>query len=312
VTQRAQQTVKLWLLACAWLALARGAASYGAPLLPSAVARELTLHSFLSLVLVVATAAGVSLAYVLLERPRDELGLAAPSPWPVLGAALAGPLVLVLSSFVALEIALPRLLAELAAGGKSAVEAQQGEFGRALKTSHPATTLVWAVLLTPVAEELLFRGAFWSAVTRLTRREEAETASLPPELIAEGFVARALGSSWRWLRAGGIATLATTGLFAALHADQPGAIGLIRVVQSVGLGLALGVARHHGRSVLAPMALLAVYNFLVIAKTRGWLTSRGWPPPLPIPSVQWHLALVTSALLGAMLAIGLVRRRRGG
>lgn len=316
-------STRVWRLvavALAWLVAARALAYYGVLLLPRAVAAQLTLHSYLSLVLIVVTALGVVAARALVEDSRGALGLRLSCRAHLAMGALWGPVVLTLSAYLAFRVALPTLMAEIAAGGKRAAESNTGEFGRALLQSHPTTTLVWAVVLTPIAEELLFRGALWSAITRLTTpAERAPRAgessleparSLPAELLDESVMLRGLRTLWRHLRTGGIATLVTAAVFAALHADMPGGAGIVRVVQTACLGLALGFGRQLTGSILPGVALHAVFNVLTIAKLRKWLTSAGWPSPLPVPSVWWQMALASSLILVGWIAYRAWRRRR--
>ncbi|MBW2457098.1 MAG: CPBP family intramembrane metalloprotease [Deltaproteobacteria bacterium] len=283
-----------WLVLVAvvtlWVGAARAMAMFGAPLLPRALAAQLTLQSFFSLVLVVSTALGLALSFVLLKAPREDLGLRRPSGSAVGMATFWAPIVLVLSAYLAFKLALPTLLEELARGGRRAAEQNTGEFGRALVQSHVVTTVVWATVLTPVAEELMFRGGMWSLVRRVTLPLASTAQSLPPELLREGALGRGLGATRRYLCEGGVATLVTAAVFAWLHADQEGGAGIIRVVQTACLGLALGCARHASGSLLPPMALHALFNLLTIAKTRKWVLSPGWPPPFPIATLYWQLA----------------------
>ena len=247
---------RLWRLvavALVWLIAARALAYYGVLLLPRSLASQLTLHSYLSVVLVIVTGAGVVATRWLVDDTQDALGLGLASRAHLPMGALWGPIVLTLSAYLAFRLALPTLMAEIAAGGKRAAESNTGEFGRALLQSHPTTT-IWAVALTPVAEELLFRGALWSAITRATSRaadpapasddRSHDVRSLPAELLDESLVLRVLRNAWRRLRDGGIATLVTAVVFAALHADMPGGAGIVRVVQTACLGLALGTSRQ--------------------------------------------------------------------
>lgn len=316
---------RLWRLvavALVWLVAARALAYYGVLLLPRSLAAHLTLHSYLSLVLIIVTVAGVATTRSVIGNAKEVLGLGLPSSRAHLPmGALWGPIVLTLSAYIAFSIALPTLMAEIAAGGKRAAESNTGEFGRALLQSHPATTLVWAVALTPIAEELLFRGVLWSAISRLACRPAIATPSpssspgddarsLPSELLDESLLLRGSRAMWRLLRDGGIATLVTAAVFAALHADMPGGAGIVRVVQTACLGLALGTSRHVTGSVLPGVAMHAVFNVLTIAKLRKWLTSAGWPHPLPVPSVWWQLAGAAGLVLALWTAHRAWRRRR--
>lgn len=283
-----------WLVLVAvvtlWVGAARAMAMFGAPLLPRALAAQLTLQSFFSLVLVVSTALGLALSFVLLRTPREDLGLRRPSGAAVGMATFWAPIVLVLSAYLAFKLALPTLLEELAQGGRRAAQQNTGEFGRALVQSHVVTTVVWATVLTPVAEELMFRGGMWSLVRRVTLPLAGTAQSLPPELLQDGALGRGVRAIRRYLCEGGLATLVTAAVFAWLHADQEGGAGIIRVVQTACLGLALGCARHASGSLLPPMALHAVFNLLTIAKTRKWVVSPGWPPPFPIATLYWQIA----------------------
>ena len=291
-----------WLVLLAvvalWLGAARAMAIYGAPLLPRALAAQLTLQSFFSLVLIVSTALGLALSFWLLGSPRDDLGLRRPTGAAVGMATFWAPIVLVLSGYLAFKLALPTLLEELARGGRRAVERNTGEFGRAVVQTHVLTTVVWATVLTPIAEELMFRGGLWSLVRRLTLRSAGTAQSLPPELLKEGALLRGLRAARRYLCEGGFATLVTAAIFAWMHADQPGGAGIIRVVQTACLGLALGSARHGSGSILPPMALHAGFNLLTIAKSRKWIVSAGWPHPFPIPSLYWQIAAGCAVVLG--------------
>jgi membrane protease YdiL (CAAX protease family) len=303
--------LKLGGVAIGWAVVARALAYYGVLLLPRSLASQLTLHSYLSLVLLVATALGVTAMRLWVPRAWQQLGLSrVPLAHVALGLS-AGPLVLAVSAYLGFKLALPTLLAEIAAGGRRAAESNTGEFGRALIASHPATTLVWAVLLTPIAEELLFRGALWSAIQSLTARSDADNQgerSLPAELLQESAALRFLRGSWRWLLAGGIATVVSASIFAAMHADMAGGAGIVRVVQTACLGVALGIARHATGSIAPGVVLHAAFNLMTIAKLRKWITSTVWPHPLPIPLWWWQLAAVGGLALGGWLLYRRLRR----
>jgi membrane protease YdiL (CAAX protease family) len=262
--------LRLLLITLAWLALARALALYGAPYLPRALAAALTLQSWLSIVLVVSTAAGLALAFKLLARPRADLGLERQRPADVAAATLAAPAVVVTSAWLGFQLALPTLLAEIAQGGRDAAQRNTGEFGRAIVQTHVLTTLLWAVVLTPIAEELLFRGALWSAVARPFRGSAAAAAG---------------------------ATVVTGAIFAWLHHDQPGGAGIVRVTQAACLGLALGFVRHATGGIAAGIGLHALFNLMTIAKARRWFESPGWPPPLPIATLYWQIAAATTPLV---------------
>jgi membrane protease YdiL (CAAX protease family) len=287
-----------------WIGSATVLAQYAAPWLPRALAAHLGLQSFLCLVLALATLLGAAAAKLLVPRPVAALGLAAASPSAWAAALLSVPLVSALSMYAGFTLALPTLIAEIRAGGQQAAQANTGEFGRALVETHIATTILWAIVLTPVVEELMFRGALWGAVQRLTRGLFADERELPPEL-------RAAAGPDRLRRLTEVAApaIVSAAVFTWLHADQPGGAGIVRVVQCAALGLTLGVLRHAAGSVAPGILLHAGFNLLALAKSRKWIGGAGWPPPLPIPVLFWQLALAAAFGLTLLLVHRLARLR---
>ena len=320
-----------WLIllgvAAVWIGGARLLALFSAPYWPLAVRRLLTLQSYLSIIMVVTCAAGLGLAFWLLRRPREDLGLGRAGPRAFVMAALLSPVALVLSLYLAYQLALPAIVAEIAAGGRRAAELHTGEFGRSLRQTHAVTTVLWAVVLAPMGEELMFRGVLWSLVQRLTGGfvTKEQERSLPPELIAEGALLRGLRAGGRWLLAGGIATIATTAIFAWMHADQQGGAGVVRVIQAACLGLLLGVIRHVTKSIGPAAICHGLFNAMSLAKLRKWIVTGGWPESkvdavilgearrltvtMPIPTWYWHVAGVCLALLLAWAVYAAIRPR---
>lgn len=292
------------IIAATWIGSAYVMAYHGAPLLPRALAARLTLETFLIGVLLVSSALGLALSRLLLAEPRAALALTPPKPSHAAVAALVAPIVTVVSLYLGFELALETILAELRAGGVRAVEANTGELGRAIASAHVVTILAWAVVVTPIAEELMFRGALWSALAELAAgiggRDDRE---LPPELAG---IVGPRSARRGWL-AGGAATLGSAAVFTWLHADQAGGAGIVRAAQAACLGVALGVSRHLTRSVWPGVLLHAAFNLLAIAKTRRWVESPGWPPPLPIPVLYWQLA--AAAALAVLLWLVHARAR---
>lgn len=279
-------------------------ASYGAPLIPRSLARMLSLQSFLSLVLAASTVVGLGASLFVLPSWRRDLALTRPSLASVAVALSLAPIVLVLSMYLGFELALDTLIREIRAGGSQAAQANTGAFGRAIVETHVLTTLSWAVVITPLVEELMFRGALWGAVASATRRFAHRARSLPPELLA-----RPRGGVGRFLLTGGIATLVSTAVFGWLHADQPGGAGIVRVVQATCLALALGCVRHASGTVWPGVALHAGFNLMSIAKSRKWIVSAGWPVPLPIPILFWHIALICAVFFSLWLVHRSLRAR---
>jgi membrane protease YdiL (CAAX protease family) len=215
----------------------------------------------------------------------------------------------VAASYLAIAIALPTLLDELARGGRELAQKSSGDFGKSITRSPVLLALLWAAIVSPLSEELLFRGAAWSAVQRLVDRLSPSRRGRDPVSLAlplsEGIVLRALRAAGGWLLAGGIATLVTSTIFTWLHADMAGGLGIVRVVSAGALALACGVARHHAGSVLAPVVLHMAYNTLSLATARRWVVSDTFPIKLGVPTL---LTSVGAAALLIAVAWLLVRR----
>ena len=302
----------IWRLAfvtAVWLATFRLLAEHGVRLLPLSIARELTLQSYLVIVHVVTIAIGLGASALLLPRARRALGISAPAPWAIAVVLLAAPAVYVASTYVAVLIARPTLLEEIARGGRELAQRSTGEFGRSLTQSPLGLTLLWGVVVSPLSEELLFRGAFWSTIQAIADRLRPKAESDAPaslELpLAESAGLKAARAVSAWLLGGGIATLVTAIVFAALHADMPGGLGIVRVVSAFGIGLACGVARHHSGGLLAPIVLHVAYNALSLATTRRWVITETFPTKMGVPTL---LSLIGALLLFVLLGLALVRR----
>lgn len=304
-----RRLVALYFVTAAWLSSFILLANHGARLLPISVARLLTLQTFLIVVHLVTVGFGVVLSLLLFAEPRKELGLGRPKLGALGLTLLLAPVAYVASSYLAIHIALPTLLDELARGGRALVQQQSGEFGRSITRAPLLPTLIWASLVSPISEELLFRGVAWSAVQRAVERFAPLGPSSPPSSldlavpISDGIVARGFGSIGRWFVTGGIATLVTTALFTALHADMPGGLGIVRVVSAAGLGLACALARQHSGGIAAPIALHIVYNTLSLAATRRWVVTDGFPMLRGVPTLL--TALAAACLVVALVALGL-------
>ncbi|MEM1032858.1 MAG: CPBP family intramembrane glutamic endopeptidase [Myxococcota bacterium] len=301
----------LLVVSMGWLAVARGLGDLLVGALPPAVVRQLGRHGYYSVVLVLTTALGLA-AVCATHRAswRAALGLASGQARGAAVGVLIAPTVIALATYLGFTLALPTLLEELQRGGFAEANRNTGGYGRALVESALPLTLLWGLVLAPIAEELLFRGAMWTALTRLTApRGVPSPPSLDPSFVSDTWLRR--GARWVYAEArdGGVATLITAAVFAALHADQPGGAGIVRVVQAAGLGLALGIARHASGGVAAPIALHATFNLLSLARLRRWLPSTFWPPPLPVPVTYWQLAGAGLAILSVATVARRVRER---
>ncbi|HEX7672432.1 MAG TPA: CPBP family intramembrane glutamic endopeptidase, partial [Polyangiaceae bacterium] len=196
-------------------------------------------------------------------------------------------------------IARPTLLEELVRGGQALVQQSTGRFGRELTQSPAALALLWGAVLSPVSEELFFRGAVWTlarnVVAPMAGSPESRVpgASLPVEFFHESIVLRAVRAASSWLlRGGGAATLFVAALFGVVHHDMPGGLGIVRFVSALGLGLVCGLARQYAGSVVAAIVVHVSWNALSIAAVRRWIVSDTFPMKYGAPTLVMVVAAV--------------------
>jgi hypothetical protein len=128
---------------------------------------------------------------------------------------------------------------------------------------------------------------------------------LPRELLRETLVLVWARKSKCWLAEGGAATIVTAGVFGAMHAGVPGAMGWIRVLSATLLGFACGQGRQVTGSVLTPIALHAIYNLLAVANARRWFVVEGW---LKFRGVPWPVIFAAIAGVLVFASVAAVRR----
>jgi membrane protease YdiL (CAAX protease family) len=291
------ESIKLGAVTLVWLGMAGWLDRVGNVVVPDEWKRHVPFQTFLMACQITAAAVGLGLSVALLAHPRAALALVRPRARQLVLAALLAPGVFVLSAAVALRIALPVLLAEARVRGPQASRANAGAFGRALGEGSLLPTLLWGVVLAAVTEELLFRGALFSLLERAAR------AVLP-------------GPGGRWVAggraAGLVAAVGAAVVFALMHGDLRGGVGLVRIVSTLCLGLACGVARHAAGTVAAPIVVHLVHNAIAVGQARRWFASASPPlfEALPLPSPVLGLAalgLGTALVLAVALAVA--RRR---
>jgi membrane protease YdiL (CAAX protease family) len=308
----------LWhlLVAVLWIAGFRLLADHGVSLLPVSLARQLSLMSYLVGVGLVTASLGLLLAFVLLREPREALGLCPARPLRLCAFLLLSPAIYLAASYLAISVALPTLLAELQSAGREAVQRQSGEFGREVGQSGLGLALIFGVGVSPLGEELMFRGALWSLVQRgmdaLTARGAAAPRSdaLPSGVLEESLGLRSVRALGAFFATGGVATLVAAGVFAWMHADMPGGLGIVRWVSALGLGLAAGIARHATGSLLGALAVHASFNFWSLAATRRWLVTETFGTYRSVPTL---LALIAGIAVvvwaGAGIGLRLAKRQ---
>lgn len=294
-----------------WLAVFRLLARYGVYLLPDSVTNVLSLQAYLAWVAVISTVIGVGLSALLIRDTRAQLGLVRPSSRAMAMATTLALPAFVLCSGIAIAIALPTLLDELRRGGRQLAQQNTGEFGRSLVQTPAWLTLLWGALISPVAEELLFRGALWSFVNRLlpkVREAKApESNALPEGVLQTSWLERTARALWEHLRSGGVATLVTATIFGLLHADTPGGLGIVRTVSALGLGLCTGMLRHKTGGLAAPLLLHIVFNTASVATARRWVVTDALPLKYGIPTLLMLLAAL-SLVLAIVIAVATRKR----
>jgi membrane protease YdiL (CAAX protease family) len=278
--------------------------------LPRALASQLTLEMYLGIVHLLTIAAGLTAARFLLERPREDLGLLRPSGRAVGVVIGLLPAVFVLGTGGAFFIARPMLIAEILRGGTELAQKNTGTFGRELTQAPAALVILWGAVISPISEELFFHGVLWSLVAGLVARAaapsvlDASPASLPVELMQTSVVARGLRALTAWLARGGVATLFVGALFGTMHHDMPGGLGIVRFVSALVLGLACGLARQYGGSVVPAIVLHVLWNLLSVAAVRRWIITETFPTRYGTPTLVVAIAVVTTIAVIAGLASG--------
>ncbi len=313
----AQMERSSWLallaIALVWLLAERLLARYGALALPRSITQHLVLQSYLAIVQILSLVAGLGACFLILRTPRVDLGLSLPRITAAVSMLLWAPVAYVLSSKLALEIAKPTLLEELARGGRRLVEQHTGEFGRSITEAEALLVVIWGVLLAPLAEELVFRGALWTAVQRIIDRfrKTDAPASLPSDFITDSPLLRGFRRLGGWLSGGLLTTIVTASLFAALHlSGMEGGARIMRVSFAFFVGIAAGMARHATGTVLAPIALHVLINLMGVANARSWLVTESLGNKDTVPIVLWYGALVCIMAIGGWAATRFVLDHR--
>lgn len=307
------QLLRLGLVAALWFIGQQLLTRYAAFALPRDWAAQLSLELYLVLVQLVALPLGLGLCFVLLKREAvGALGLVRPSGKSLaLGVALF-PLLFVAASYLAVYLALPTLLEEIRRGGAELVRSNAGQVGQAMRQAPVLLVLLWGVVVTPIGEELLFRGALWAALERGVKAcfpdAAAHAASLPGEFIEPSPVLSLLRNIGAWLQSGGVATVVSGVAFGLLHWDMPGGQGIIRVTATTCLGLGCGVARQASGSIVIPILVHAGFNALSVAGARRWLVTDTFPTHYMVPTLSTVLG-VAGGVVALALAVALRDRR---
>jgi membrane protease YdiL (CAAX protease family) len=224
------EVLRLVVVAVVALWLALYLLPVGARMAPMALQKAISWSTFraLSQVGILGLTLGVALV---LRVPRAALGVTEPRWRGALVAVLASPLVWSVAAWVALSVALPTLMEELATRGSGASRQQAGAFGRELTGTPWASAILSGALLAAAAEELVFRGALWGAVAAVVRRWWPAGRREAVAIV--------------------VATATQAAAFGWAHHDLPGGVGIVRVVSTGCLGLAAGGVRAATGSIVA-------------------------------------------------------------
>jgi membrane protease YdiL (CAAX protease family) len=210
-----------------------------------------------------------------------------------MSTALASPLVWTSSALIALAVALPTLMEELRTRGPGASRQNAGAFAAELTDSSLLAALLTGVVLAAVSEELLFRGAVWSALDALLAR----TPGAP--VVHEELGPSTSQRVQAWLVRGWGATLGSGLLFGLMHADMPGGVGIVRVVSTTCLGLAAGAVRTLSGSLAAAVLLHLLHNTFSLGVSRRWFLGLG-PVVYGVPALLLLGAVLGGCGLGAL------------
>ncbi len=309
-------TLRLLAAAGLWLLLARYLLPLASGWAPPWVQRAVSWSTFRALAQGAGLGLGLGLWAALAPGGVGRLLGARPGGRSLLASALSAPLVWVGSTALALAIALPTLMEELRTRGPGASRQNAGALAAELTGSSLPMALLTGVVLAALAEELVFRGAVWSAL------QAALELLLGPLDVQEELGPTAWQRVQGWLLRGWGATLGAGLLFGGMHADMPGGVGLVRVVATTCLGLAAGAARTVSGSLGAAVVLHLLHNTFSLAASRGWFAGLGpsvYGVPLPMlgGAAQGGAGMVVLAVVGRggrsteAAWPGLSRRRTG-
>lgn len=278
----------------------------GVELLPTQVARQMTLPSYLACVQITSSVLGI-LAVLWATPTLPTLRL---SIFPDLrlgardkallkksatAALLLAPLVYLLAYGAGMLLAYDTLINELLTRGSQAVQRSTGELGRSAQQNSLLSIVPFTVVLAPLGEELVFRGGIYGGIRCLLSRTsqalkegssnpdnlEQIIPGLPPPRARTNRMRKVLTAHRPEL----IALLVSSFAFGAMHADMSGGMGIVRLTSASVLGVACGLARYWSGTLFAPLLLHAAYNFLGLATLRGWLVSAAWPTKYTIPTL---------------------------
>jgi len=286
------EAFKLVGIAALWLLMGRVLPDLLWRALPDLILDSLSLPAYSMLCQVATTFVGLGATRLAFARPGEAIGANKPSGWQLALAAVVAPAMFVVASFVAIKIAEPYLVAELAREGPGASRRNAGAFGRAVTEAPLLVTLVWGAVLAAIAEELAFRGALFGAIEKsvlaLLARNEAPS-----------------GRSRAKVLSGILAVVLTAAAFGAMHADMKGSVAIVRVASATCLGLACGSARFVTGTVFVPMMLHFGYNSVSLGLGRGLFRGDSDPLLSVVPN-----RLLALAALGVFLTVAIAVARR--
>lgn len=311
------ELLKLAGVTVAWFLLTRYLVPIGDRIVPAGWKVAISFQTFQMICQAITLAVGLVLSFTVLRRPRAALGMSAPKGAHVLGALLLAPAAFATSAYFALQIAMPRLIAEIAFQGPGASRQNAGELGRTITQEPLLLVLLWGAALAAIGEELLFRGALWSVVKDLVlagiglarparparpgapapqapqaaqdlraaqgeqgeQAEQGDAPGLDPDAEPPPFVQKSpLAAALTADMVAGLAATATSAIvFGQMHAGMPGGLGLVRVASTTLLGLVCGLGRQVSGTIWVPILLHIVNNTMTIGSSRKWFASPGRP-----------------------------------
>lgn len=303
--------LKLFALTVLWFLMTKYLVSLGNVLVPDSLKVKISFQSFRLICQVLTLLVGLGAAFGLLrDQMRVCLGMVKPKGMHLAGTLLISPAAFVLSSYVALQIALPTLMEELATRGPGVSRKNAGAIAQMLTQSPLLLVILSGALLGALGEEFLFRGALWSTIERLfvmgreaVARKRGDTPGAEAGEPGPEPKYKALANALP----GTAATLLSAYVFGQMHADMPGGVGLVRVASTTILGLFCGIGRQLTGSIWAAVALHLLNNLMTIGTSRKWFASSEKPVFEGIPNTLAALALAGAAALLLLWAVTRVR-----
>ncbi len=189
----------------------------------------------------------------------------------------------VATTWVALAVAFPAITRDLERHGAT-VRTHAAPLVRITTEGPLLATLLSSTIIAAIFEETFFRGLLWTSITRVTDKFRTVTM-------------------WHEVLSAIVPLLSCTLIFALLHADTPGGLGVVRVVSATVLGLVCGLWRLFTKSTVPGILIHAINNLVATGRARGWTGTAVKDQIFGVPAILIVLATFSLMVLGVMFWI---------